>query len=134
MKRIFSAILILVTIFAISCPAFAAEPRYANANTLTATMSITSSGKASIFIRMSGSSSLTQANIKVYLEKKVGGTWTRVDIGTVNDVWEYTTTNSSVTKTYSTQLSSTGNYRAVAVFTLSGTTVEEITKTATATY
>lgn len=134
MKKIISTILVFVIIFAVACPAFAAEPRYANANTLTVTMSINASGKATVFVRMYGNSSLTQANMKIYLEKKSGNAWIRVDIGTTNDVWEYTSTSSTFIKTYTAQLSSTGEYRAVAEFTLTGSTVEEVTKIATATY
>lgn len=134
MKNIISAILILVTIFTIACPVFAAEPRYENANNIAVTMSINASGEATVFVRMYGNASLIQTNMKIYIEKKSGSTWTRVDIGTTNDVWEYTSTSSSIIKTYTAQLSSAGEYRAVAEFTLIGSTVEEITKTATATY
>ncbi len=134
MKRIISTILILVTIFAAACPAYAAEPRYANASGVYVTLNINSSGKATVAVRVTGNSSLSSSEILTYIEKKVGSTWTRVDIGTTNDVWEYTSTNSAVLKTYTAQLSSTGEYRAVAEFTLTGSTAEEITKTATATY
>lgn len=134
MKKVISAFLVLVIFFVTTCPTYAAEPRYANANVLNVTLSISSSGKATIVVRVSGNTTSAHMNMTTYIEKKVGNVWTRVDIGTVNDVWEYNTTSSNAIKNYATQLSSTGNYRAVTVFTLTGSTVEEITKTATATY
>lgn len=134
MKRVISAFLIFATIFVVACPVQAAEPRYANASILTVSMSIGSSGTASIVVRMSGNTASAQVSVSTYVEKKVGTTWTRVDLGTTNDVWEYTTANASLIKAYTAQLSSTGEYRAVAEFTLTGTTVEKVTKTATATY
>lgn len=134
MKSIISTFLVVVTIFATVYPAYAAEPRYANASGVYVTLSISSSGKATVAVRVTGNSSLSSSKILTYIEKKVGSTWTRVDIGTTNDVWEYTSTSSSIIKTYTAQLSSAGEYRAVAEFTLIGSTVEEITKTATATY
>lgn len=133
MKRVISVILALAAIIALVCPAYGVEPRYANASSLNVSLSISSTGKASIVVRINGNTS-NPAEITTYIEKKVDGVWTRVDIGTTDDVWEYTSTSSTVIKTYSTQLNSTGEYRAVAEFTLIGSTVEEITKTATATY
>ena len=134
MKRVFSAILVLATLFALACPAFGVEPRYANATSLYATLNISSSGLATVRVRVSGNSSLVHTDISTYLEKNVNGTWVRVDIGTENDVWEYSTTSITTLKTYTVQLNSAGEYRVVAEFTLTGSTVEEITKTATATY
>lgn len=134
MKKIVSVLLLLSIIIAVACPTYAAEPRYANANNLLVTISVNSSGKATVFVKMYGCASLTQSHITTYIEKKVGSTWTRVDIGTVNDVWECDSTSTTVIKTYTAQLSSTGEYRAVAEFTLTGSTVEEVTKTATTSY
>ena len=134
MKRIVSAVLIVAAMFALICPAHGVEPRYADAVNVRVSLSINSSGKATILLRVQGTSALRQTNIVTYIEKNVAGTWTRVDIGTVGDVWEYTSTSTTVSKTYTAQLSSAGEYRAVAEFTLTGSTVEEITKTATATY
>lgn len=134
MKRIIAIVLTLVTVIAVASPAYAAEPRYANASSMTVTLSISESGQAKVLVRMTGSSSLSKSSITTYIEKKVGSAWTRVDIGTTNDTWEYTTTSTSVVKTYTTQLSSIGEYRAVVTFTLTGATVETVTQTDNASY
>ena len=134
MKKIISVILILVTLFTLACPAYAAEARLVDSNLGTVTFTISSSGSATIVVRLSGSSTLSSASMHTYIEKKVANIWTRVSVNSSYSGWEYTTTSTSVTKTYSAQLSSTGEYRAVTVFTLTGTTVEEVTQMSTATY
>lgn len=134
MRKMIAAILVVVTIFAIACPTYAIEPRYANAHGVYLTLNVNSVGKATVAVRVTGNSSLSSSDIVTYFEKKDGTTWTRVDIGTIDNVWEYTSTNSTILKTYTIQLSSKGEYRAVAEFTLTGTTVEVVTKMATATY
>lgn len=134
MKKIIAAILTLVIMLPVAFPASAAEARMADAQSVVCTLSISSAGKATVTIRVTGNSTLTKAVAVTYLEKNVNGTWTRVDIGTTNDTWSYTSTSTTVFKTFSAQLSGTGSYRAVTVFTLTGSSTETVTKTATATY
>lgn len=134
MKKVIAVILVLITMLSIAFPASAAEARYADAQTAICSLAISSSGKATIVVRITGYSSLTKSVAVTYIEKKVGSTWTRVDIGTTDDTWQYTSTSANVAKTYSAQLSSIGEYRAVTTFTLTGSTVETVTKTSTATY
>lgn len=134
MKKTIAIILVLVTMLSITFPVSAAEARYVAANITTCTLSINASGKATILVRVSGDDTLTKSVAVTYIEKLVGSTWTRVDIGTTNDTWSYTSTSASSAKTYSVQLSGTGSYRAVTVFTLTGSSTETVTKTATATY
>lgn len=139
MKKILSCILILATVLALTQPAFAAQPQeislhYVNARQAEVYLSINSSGKAVVTVTCCGNTGLKKASVTTYLEKKVNGAWTRVDISAPNDAWTYSTTSQSFSKTYSTQLNSTGQYRAVAKFTLTASTVESITDTCTATY
>lgn len=69
-----------------------------------------------------------------YLEKKVNGVWTRVDISAIGDQWIATLPAQQFDRTYTAQLTSRGEYRAVAKFTLLGETGETVTKTSTDTY
>ncbi len=139
MKNSIALVLVLAVIFALSSPVYAAtpptiQPQYTNVQDATLALSISNSGLATVKMTVLGKSSLTKTDVILYLEKKVGSTWTRVDIGTTGDVWEYSTTSRTFIKSYTHQLSSGGQYRAVAEFTFTATTVEEVTKTATATY
>ncbi len=110
-------------------------PYYNNVVTVTTTVSISSSGVITIKNSYTGKSgSISRAVIKTYIEKKTLGLfWTRVDIGTTNDEWTFTSTNNSDKKTYTYQLSSTGTYRVTAEYTISGSggSADEITKQVT---
>lgn len=139
MKKILSCILILATIFALAQPAFAAQPdeltpQYVNATQARVSLTISRSGEAIVTVTLAGNNGLKKASVTTYLEKKVNGVWTRVDISAANDEWVYSTTDRIFSKPYSASLSSTGQYRAVAKFTLTASTVEYITDTYSATY
>ena len=139
MKRILSCILILATIFALAQPALAAQPneitpQYVNARQAEVYLSINSSGGATVTVTLCGNTGLKKASVTIYLEKKVHGVWVRVNISAANDEWVYSTTSRSFSKPYSASLSSKGQYRAVAKFTLTASTVEYITDTCSATY
>lgn len=139
MKKIIASVLVIVSMCVLAYPVHAAtpstmEPRYTNVQSATVSLSISNSGLATARVTVLGKSTLEETNVVVYLEKKVGSSWVRVDIGTTNDEWEYTSTSISFNKTYTKQLSSSGQYRAVAEFTFTAGSVEEVTKTATATY
>lgn len=134
MKRIISSVLIFLVIIITACPIKATELRYVNADILSVTMSIDSSGVASVMVKMTGNTSSAQVSVSTYIEKKIGVAWTRVDIGTTNDVWVCNTTNASLMKTYTARLVGTGEYRAVAEFILIGSTVEEVIKISEVTY
>lgn len=139
MKKILSCILILATVFALAQPAFAAQPdeitpQYVNARQAEVYFSINSSGLAMVTVTCCGNTGLKKASVTTYLEKKVNGAWTRVDISAANDEWVYSTTSQVFSKSYSAQLSGAGQYRAVAKFTLTAATVEYITDTCSATY
>lgn len=60
--------------------------------------------------------------MSLYVEKRVLGIfWTRVDIGTPNNVWTDSTSSYTYGEIFSTQLNSTGTYRITATFTVTGT-------------
>lgn len=139
MKKTIAFILVVISLLTLALPAYAAtpsvvEPRYTNVQIANVSLTISSSGLAKATVTVVGKSNLEETDVVVYLEKKVGTIWTRVDIGTTDDVWEYSSTSTGFTKSYTHQLTSGGQYRAVAEFTFTATTVEEVTKTATATY
>lgn len=139
MKRILSLILIFAALLLTAAPAYAAlppaaEPQYTDADNAIVSLSIDNSGNATLTLRIFGKASLTRTAVVSYLEKKVGSTWVRVDIDTPNNAWFYTTTNKNFSRSYQTQLTGSGEYRATCEFTFYGTVTETATKTALATY
>ena len=141
MKKSISVFLALALCFSIlSAPASAAAednaiiPRYTNATVAEVTMAIDNSGLATIKSCCTAIPSTTWIRATTYLEKKVNGTWTRVDILSTDDQW-VTMINTrvfSVTKTH--QLTSRGTYRAVTTFDVIAGTTETITVIFQATY
>lgn len=111
-----------------------AAPYYANASSAQTSLTIDENGKASILVYCLGSSSVKSIKATTYLEKKVNGSWSRVDIDQPNDQWVSTTTSRifSVTRTH--DLTSRGTYRAVTVFVVTAGTAETITVYSEATY
>lgn len=109
-------------------------PRYANITVAEVTMAINDSGLATIDSYCSGIPGTTWIRAQTYLEKKVNGVWTRVDILSTDDQW-VTSINKrvfSVTKTH--QLTSRGTYRAVTTFTVTAGSSETVTVMFQATY
>ena len=59
--------------------------------------------------------------ITIKIQKRsLGLIWTKVDIGVPNNEIVVTSTNAADTFVYNIQLNSTGNYRAVITYTVSG--------------
>lgn len=136
MKKILSAALVLVMLLQVSITAEASQPnpRYINTEQATATLTISDAGNATVRVTCSGNSNVTRINVTAYLEKKVGTTWQRVSIGTSSNMWTYSTTLTRLTKSFTTQLSTSGEYRTVVKFVVSGTTSETITKYSNSSY
>ena len=139
MKKLIIAMLILSTLFACILPAFATEqptvePRYNNATTASVTLGISSTGKATITVSLTGKPTMEYVIITTYLEKKVGTSWERVNIGNTSNSWRFVTKEMFAQKTYTTTLSSRGQYRAVASFNLYGSENDSFTLYDTATY
>lgn len=102
-------------------------------------LNISSSGKAVAQIESYGKPNyIDRTSIVVYLEKKSGSSWTRVNIGTTGNQWSYSTASANLTTQFTHQLTSKGTYRAVCKFTYTGSypghTNESVTRTATDTY
>lgn len=130
MKKLVSCVLVLATMFALSVSAFAAQPptadpQYVNVKSASVSLSIDSSGKALVDVWLSGNADVTKVVATTYVEKKVGNTWVRVNIGTTNNIWQYIGTR-SVMKTYTAQLSGSGEYRAYCTFAITASTSETI--------
>lgn len=140
MKKLISVFLALALCFSVlGAPASAAEdnaimPRYTNATVADVILVIDDTGLATISSSCTAIPSTTWIRATTYLEKKVNGTWTRVDILSTDDQW-VTMINTrvfSVTKTH--QLTSRGTYRAVTTFDVIAGTTETITVIAQRTY
>lgn len=127
MKRVaifFLSMLLLVG--CISIPVSAADsdimPYYNNIMQTGSSFSIDSSGVGEIYASYTGYSGVTDSvTIKIKVQKKtLGFIWTKVDIGTENNEIVVTSDNINDAFTYYVQLNSTGNYRAVITYTVSG--------------
>ena len=135
MKRVFIAIIVTISI-SYNVQALRADsirPQYANARQAEVLLSISSSGKA-VVVKCYGTNGLKSAYVTTYLEKKVSGTWIRVNIPAPNNTWTYSTTSQSFSQEYIVALDSVGQYRATSQFVLTAATVEYITDTSYATY
>lgn len=138
MKKITALILAVTLLTAMCIPVSAAEntaqPYYINTNQARVVLAITESGSAEIHVSCIGNSNATKIQTTTYLQRKVGSTWVKVSIGQTNNQWTATANTSYLLKDYSHQLSTTGQYRAVTVFTVSGTQSETFTLYSEATY
>lgn len=139
MKKIFCLLLTLVTLFALSVPAFAAQPEtavpyYTNATRATATLSISNSGTATIGLLCIGKSGTRSIVATYYLEKKNGSSWSRVDIDEPNDQWVDSSSSSTFNKTRTIQLQSTGEYRLSVNYVVTISSSETIPLTASDSY
>lgn len=133
MKKLISVFLALALCFSVfSAPASATAeddaimPRYTNATVAEVTLVINDDGLATVRSNCTAIPSTTWIRATTYLEKKVNGVWTRVDILSTDDQW-VTMINTrlfSVTKTH--QLTSRGSYRAVTIFDVIAETTETI--------
>ena len=135
MKRVFSFLIAIIVTISISynvqaLRADSIRPQYANARQAEVLLSISSSGKA-VVVKCYGTNGLKSAYVTTYLEKKVSGTWIRVNIPAPNNAWTYSTTSQSFSQEYIVALDSVGQYRATSQFVLTAATVEYITSYAT---
>ena len=136
MKRVFSFLIAIIVTISYNVQALRADsirPQYANARQAEVLLSISSSGKA-VVVKCYGTNGLKSAYVTTYLEKKVSGTWIRVNIPAPNNTWTYSTTSQSFSQEYIVALDSVGQYRATSQFVLTAATVEYITDTSYATY
>ena len=143
MKKLIYVLMVVIILYSIACPVLAALPEeitplYNNTEYASCALSISSSGNATVTLNYKGIDGVTTgATVETYIQKKtLGLVWTTVNIGQPNNKWVDTVTGVSPTIRHYAQLDSTGTYRAVAKFTISGTggSADVIEKTSTYTY
>lgn len=130
MKKLtaFFLALTLLATPALSVSAAEAElisPYYINTSQASISFGITEDGSASWTIICSGKSTATAIDSVSYLERKIGNTWVRVDLGTTNDEYIYNVSTKYLVKTHNATVSVSGTYRAVVEFTVYGTSEDE---------
>lgn len=103
------------------------QPRYINTNQAKIVMGISDSGLAEISITCIGNSNAQSIQSVTYIERQIGSSWVRVSNGQTGNQWSASSTARYLAKAYSCQLSVSGTYRAVVVFTVAGSTSETIT-------
>lgn len=135
MKKIIAVCLCLIALCSLSISVYASsiQPCYNNVDRVNTTLTISSSGVATVknfYIGITGTTK--SAKIVTKVQKKVGIIWVTVDNGS----WTDNSSSNSLTKSHSVQLSGKGTYRAHTVFTFSGSggSDDKITKTYESTY
>lgn len=126
--------LLLSMCISVSAAESTLQPRYINTNQAKVVMGISDSGLAEITVTCLGNSNATSIQITTYIERQVGTRWVRVSNGQTNNQWSATASANYLIRTYTHQLSTTGTYRAVATFTVSGSQSETFTLYSQATY
>lgn len=130
MKKITSLLLALVLLVASAAPVAAAQPEtalpsYINTSQASVSFVIGEDGSASWTILCIGNSNATAIDAVTRLERKVGVNWVLVDVGTESGYYTYSLPCSRMGRTYEYTFTEYGTYRAVAVFTVYGTSGKE---------
>lgn len=130
MKKFIAVCLCLIVLCSLPISVYASsiQPYYNNVDRVNTTLTISSSGVATVKNFYSGITGTTKsAKIVTKVQKKVGIIWVTVDNGS----WTDNSSSNSLTKSHSVQLSGKGTYRAHTVFTFSGSggSDDKITKT-----
>lgn len=135
MKKFIAVCLCLIALCSLPISVYASsiQPYYNNVDRVNTTLTISSSGVATVKNFYSGITGTTKsAKIVTKVQKKVGIIWVTVDNGS----WTDNSTSNDFAKSHSVQLSGKGTYRAHTVFTFSGSggSDDKITKTYESTY
>lgn len=132
MKKAISIVLVVLSIVSIfGITAAAVEPRWNNTATANVSLSINSSGKATVAFNCTGKTGKTTGiTAETKLERKWGIFWLDVD----GAEWTDTTTNIYLSTSHTFQLNKTGTYRATTKFTVSGTGGSDDSITVTSEY
>lgn len=97
-------------------------PCYNNTAGTSTNFTITTAGKATISATYTGHTTLTQAKVTSYIEKRTLGIfWSRVDIGQPNNEWVDISTDYYDAFGHEFYLEDKGTYRATVVYEISGT-------------
>lgn len=126
--KIISLCLSLFMLISCICvPVSAAQPEeimpcYNNISETASSFSIDSSGMGTVTAGYRGYSGVTESvTITIKIQKRtLGFVWTKVDIGVPNNEIEIVSAQPVGDYSYNIRLNSTGNYRAVITYTVSG--------------
>ena len=126
-KKFISLFLSILMLAGCICiPVSAAQPEimpyYNNVLNTASDFDIDSTGLATVTASYKGYAGVTSnVTITIKIQKKtLGLVWTKVDIGTTNNEIVVSSSNYLDEFNYDIQLNSTGNYRAVITYTVSG--------------
>ena len=125
MKKIVSILLVIGLVCCLAGTATAettVQPRLNNTTAATLVFSIDENGLAEVVLTCYGEcGTMTGVTATTYIEKKTFlFFWSRVDIGTGNDVWVDIYAGCDFIKGHTVQLTSKGTYRAVTEMVVSG--------------
>lgn len=125
MKKIVSILLVIGLVCCLAGTATAettVQPRLNNTTSASLAFDIDENGQANIGLSCFGEcGTMTGVTATTYIEKKTFlFFWSRVDIGTGNDVWVDIYAGCNFVKGHSVQLTSKGTYRAVTEMVVSG--------------
>ena len=117
MIKLDTMLLLISMVFTLAQPAFATgtgeiQPCYADASDIEASLTISSSGTATVRATCMGDSNVTSVNLTVYLQNKVGTSWVTVSGCT----WSATNLSRCFSKSCSASVSGSDEYRAVGYF------------------
>ena len=130
MKKLLSLLLAVTFLVAAAAPTFAAAPepilpQYVNTSQAGIGLTIDENGLASIAIQCIGLSSCTGIDAEIYLERKVGDDWVRVDLGNTTDTWTVSSSTRFLIKSFTHTVSEKGEYKATVNYTIYGTAQDE---------
>ena len=139
MKKILSLCLVLVLTLIVAAPASAAmpdvmQPYYINTSEASIGLSISDTGMATVDMLCTGYSNVTRIEATLYIERKVGSQWVRVDNGTMSDTWNCVSNSRFFFETIRYQMPAKGEYKATVTFAVYATRTEVLTFSTTRTY
>lgn len=135
MKKALSILLAMLLLFCSAQVTYAEElnnpepeippEEYSNALSVSAGLTISSSGTATLRVTCIGKPGTTHISVRTYIEKWTGSGWSRVTINGASEI-EDGVSASALSKVYSTTVGS-GTYRVTSIFTVTLSTNEVIT-------
>ena len=127
MKKSISIFMAVALLLLAALPVSAAQgggtvlPMYMNANDVNMKFVIDENGIATIRVTGDGNNKCTGFYVVTYLEHWANNTWNRVNIGTANNQWTYSTSQNMLLVTYNHTVTEAGEYRAVSRVLVYGT-------------
>lgn len=139
MRKVISVCLALVLMLTLVPPASAAmpdivQPNYINTAQASIGLAIDSTGLATVDLLCTGYSSVTRIEATLYIERKVGSQWVRIDNGTMNDTWVCVADGRFMVDTITYQMPAKGEYKATVTYCVYAAKTEVLTFNTTRTY